>query len=309
MTKPLKNKTAPISAKQSISEAFGIILRHNFEYMQSWAEAAYLGKDIEGVHQVRVAFRRMRSTMVLFRKAIPREITDPWSTEMRWIASEMGPARDLDVFIDEGLREMAGKIPLTEGEQKLMDLALKQQKEAYVRVRAMFDGERYKTFEKDFDLWLTNCGWFQADLSAPVRAKLNTSIRIYAAKVLNKRVTKVLQAGERKDQMSIDELHQLRIEGKKLRYATDFFSPMFGESGMAEFNSHLKSLQGLLGTMNDVSVMPGLIDGLLEGIKDVDTIKYAGAAIGWRAREYEEVRGELDARWTAFSNTAFPWLK
>ncbi|MBF0445929.1 MAG: hypothetical protein HQL68_10100 [Magnetococcales bacterium] len=61
--------------------------------------------------------------------------------------------------------------------------------------------------------------------------------------------------------------------------------------------------------MNDVSVMPGLIDGLLEGVKDVDTIKYAGAAIGWRAREYEEVRGELDARWTAFSSTAFPWLK
>jgi CHAD domain-containing protein len=309
MNKPLKNKTAPISAKQSISEAFGIILRHNFEYMQSWAETAYAGENIEGVHQVRVAFRRMRSTMVLFRKAIPREITDAMGAEMRWIASEMGPARDLDVFIDEGLKQMVGKIPLTQGEQKLMDLALKQQAQAYVRVRAMFDGKRYKAFVKDFDLWLTNCGWFQEDLPASVRAKLNTPIRLYAAKVLNKRVTKVLQAGEHKNQMSIDELHQLRIEGKKLRYATDFFSPMFGAAGMAEFNAHLKSLQGLLGTMNDVSVMPGLIDGLLVGVKDVDTIKYAGSAIGWRAREYEEVRGELDARWAAFSSTAFPWLK
>ncbi len=309
MDRPKMSKSAPINAKQSISEAFGVILRHNFEYMLSWADIAYDGKDIEGVHQARVAFRRMRSALVLFRKAIPREITDPWGQEMRWIASEMGPARDLDVFIDEGLEEMAGKIPLGDGEKKLMEIAQKHRAEAYVRVRAMFDGDRYKTFVKDFDVWLNDYGWFQEDLPASVREKLNGSIRKYAAKVLNKRVTKVLQTGEHKSKMSIEELHDLRIEGKKLRYATEFFSPMFSGPGMTEFNAHLKSLQGLLGTMNDVSVMPGLLEGLLKGVDDLETIEFAGAAVGWRAREYEEVRGELDQRWDAFAGTAFPWLK
>ncbi len=48
MDQPKKSKTAPITDKQTISEAFGVILRHNFEYMQSWAATAYDGKDIEG---------------------------------------------------------------------------------------------------------------------------------------------------------------------------------------------------------------------------------------------------------------------
>ncbi|MBF0454910.1 MAG: CHAD domain-containing protein [Magnetococcales bacterium] len=309
MDQPLKNKAAPILAKQTISEAFGVILRHNFDYMLSWVPAAYDGKDIEGVHQVRVAFRRMRSALVLFRKAVPREITDSWGEEMKWIASEMGPARDLDVFIDEGLEQMAGKIPLESGEEKFVVIAHAHRAKAYERVRAMFDGDRYKSFVKNFDIWLNEFGWFQEDLSPAVRAKLNTTIRLYAAKTLNKRVTKVLQAGERKNEMSIDELHQLRIEGKKLRYASNFFSPMFEGEGMDSFNAHLKSLQGLLGTMNDVSVMPGLIQGLLDGVDDVETHQFAGAAIGWRAREYEEVRGELESRWDAFAGTAFPWLK
>ncbi|MBF0358753.1 MAG: CHAD domain-containing protein [Magnetococcales bacterium] len=309
MKKPLKKSSAAINANQTISEAFGVILRHNLEYMLSWADVAYAGDDIEGVHQVRVAFRRMRSALVLFRKAIPREITDPWGNEMRWIASELGPARDLDVFIDEGLNQMSGKIPLEAGEVKFKAIAVEHQAKAYERVRAMFDSERYKRFVSDFDAWLTNCGWFQEDMPSTVRSKLNTSIRIYAAKVLNKRVTKVLQTGEDKHNMTSEELHQLRIEGKKLRYATDFFSSLFDASSMANFNTHLKSLQGLLGTMNDVSVMPGLVEGLLDGVDDSDTNQYAGASIGWRAREYEEVRGELDKRWDAFASTAFPWLK
>jgi CHAD domain-containing protein len=309
MNRPKMSKTAPINAKQTISEAFGVVLRHNFDYMLGWAELAYDGKDIEGVHQARVAFRRMRSALVLFRKAIPREITDKWGQEMRWIASEMGPARDLDVFIDEGLDQMDSKIPMESGEKKFMAIAVKHRAEAYEKVRAMFDGDRYKNFVKDFDVWLTDCGWFQEDMSASARARLNTSVRLYAAKVLNKRVTKVLQIGEHKSEMSSEELHELRIEGKKLRYASDFFSPMFSSQGMSEFNAHLKRLQGLLGTMNDVSVMPGLVGGLLKGVDDSDVNQYAGAAIGWRAREYEDVRGELDERWDAFASTAFPWLK
>lgn len=309
MDQPMNSKTAQITARQNISEAFALILRHNFDYMLSWAPIAYEGSDIEGVHQVRVAFRRMRSALVLFRKVVPREISDPWGVEMRWIASELGPARDLDVFIDEGLQQMSGKIPLAVGEQKLAAIAKEHQGVAYEKVRAMFDSDRYKNFCRDFDLWINNCGWYQEDLKSSVRARLNTSIRLYAAKVLNKRVTKVLQTGERKNEMVSEELHQLRIEGKKLRYATDFFSPMFSPGGMSEFNAHLKSLQGLLGTMNDVSVMPGLLEGLLKDVTDFETIQYAGSVIGWRAREYEEVRGELESRWDAFASTAFPWLK
>ena len=304
---PAISKVVPIRAKQTIDEAFGTILRYNFDYMLGWAPIAYSREDIEGVHQVRVAFRRMRSALVIFRKAIPRHITDPVGVEMKWIAGELGPARDLDVFIDEGLDSMAGKIPLPKGEEGLRAIALKHRDQAYDNLRAMMDGERYKKFVTDFDLWLKERVWFQSEMSADTRIKLGRKIRVYAIKVLDKRVSKVMQTGEHIDQMSEEELHQLRIECKKLRYATEFFIPIFAQKKMAEFTLHLKGLQGLLGTMNDVAVMPTLLGALLKDTEDRETSQFAGALIGWRARQYEEVRNKLHDHWTTFANSVLPW--
>ncbi len=309
MAMPTISKSTPISAKQSTSEAFGAILRHNFDYMLSWAPIAYSREDIEGVHQARVAFRRMRSALTLFRKAIPRHITDSVGVEMKWIASEMGPARDLDVFIDEGLEEMAGKIPIADGEKKLGKIAISHRDRAYERLRTTMDGDRYKQFLEDFDRWLANNGWFQEEMSAETRVALGKGIRTYAVKVMDKRLAKVTQGGSNIMTLPDVQLHELRIECKKLRYATEFFSTLFDRKGMAEFTLLLKGLQGLLGTLNDVAVMPGLMEQLLDDVEDPHTIQYAGALIGWRARQYEEVRGRLQGSWTNFANAPLPWSK
>ncbi len=307
MSMPTISKSTPIREDQSTSEAFGAILRHNFDYMRSWAPIAYSREDIEGVHQARVAFRRMRSALTLFRKAIPRHITDPVGTEMRWIASEMGPARDLDVFIDEGLEEMAGKIPIADGEKKLLEIAINHRDRAYERLREMMDSDRYKKFLEDFDKWLTDNGWFQEEMPAETRVALGRNIRPYAAKVMDKRLAKVTIAGSNIMELPDVQLHELRIECKKLRYATEFFSPLFDRKGMAEFTALLKGIQGLLGVLNDVAVMPGLVEKLLEGVEDRHTIQYAGALVGWRARQYEEIRGQLQGAWTNFANAPLPW--
>ena len=105
---PTKSKTpAPVTADQSVSEAFATIMRHNFEYLLTWEDAARSWEDIEGVHQFRVTIRRMRSALSLFRDAIPKSVRNHWSDELRWVAGEMGIARDLDVFISEGLSAVA----------------------------------------------------------------------------------------------------------------------------------------------------------------------------------------------------------
>lgn len=307
MAIPSVSKGIPLSRKQSTNQAFEGILQHNFNYMVGWAPVAYSREGIEGVHQVRVAFRRMRSALVLFRKAIPREITDSYGVEMKWIAGELGPARDLDVFIDEGLEAMAGKIPLVSGEKKMMDLAIQHRDRAYEKVRALMDGKRYQTFITGFEEWVKNHGWYQEEMPGATRKKLGHSVQTYAVITMKKRLSKVLLAGERLEEMSDEELHQLRIECKKLRYATEFFNALFDKESMGRFTLQLKGVQGLLGVLNDVAVMPGLLDSLLEGVDDPEVIQYAGALIGWRARQFEEVRGLLSGHWSVFSRTAIPW--
>ncbi len=309
MTLPSIRKAVVLSHRQSVNEAFEAILRHNFDDVLRWMPVAYSREDIEGVHQVRVALRRLRSAVSLFRKAIPRAITDPWNEEMRWVASEFGPTRDLDVFITEGLAGLTGKVLLPEGENKMHDLASRHQDAAYARLCLLIDSDRYKTFATNFDQWIKVRGWFQVDMPSDTRAYMGTSIVPYAKRVLSKRMSVVLAAGASLESLSGEELHQLRIECKKLRYATEFFSALFDNKGMAEFVLQLKEVQTLLGVMNDVAVMPHLLDGLLEGSKDPDLLRYAGALIGWRSYQSADIRKQLIAPWKLFSRTASPWQK
>ncbi|MBF0160767.1 MAG: CHAD domain-containing protein [Magnetococcales bacterium] len=309
MALPPIKKAIVLSPKQSVNEAFAAILRHNFDDMVQWIPVAYDRQDIEGVHQVRVALRRLRSAISIFRKAIPRTITDPWNEEMRWVASEFGPARDLDVFIAEGLTEVAGKLPLPGGEEKIRALALQHQDAAYARLRLLLDSDRYKAFATHFDQWITVHGWFQVDMPSEVRANMGTGIVRYAKTVLGKRMSVALATGASLESLSDEALHQLRIECKKLRYATEFFSALFDPKGMAEFTLQLKNVQGLLGVMNDVAVMPHLLDSLLAGNNDPEAMRYAGALIGWRGYQSADIRKQLAAPWKQFSRTVSPWRK
>ena len=63
---------------------------------------AVLDRQVEGVHQMRVAFRRLRSGLKLFRSLIPREASGGHLDDLRWLNGFLGPARDWDVFLQEG---------------------------------------------------------------------------------------------------------------------------------------------------------------------------------------------------------------
>jgi CHAD domain-containing protein len=93
----------PLPRGMTVSAALAEILRHNFEDMTQWEVTARSWDDIEGVHQMRVTSRRMRAALSSFRSAVPKGISRHWSEELGWVASQLGRARDLDVFIAEGL--------------------------------------------------------------------------------------------------------------------------------------------------------------------------------------------------------------
>jgi CHAD domain-containing protein len=303
MTKKTKGPT-PIHTQQTVSEAFGAILLHNFNYLSAWEEEARSWTDIEGVHQMRVAFRRMRSALRVFRSAIPHPVTAHWADEMRWLANQLGPARDLDVFIAEGLELMAEKIPLP-GQEKLAALAQQHRAQAYENVRLMLDSDRYACFKQDFNTWLETQAWLEGGLQDKHRRRLASNVVPFARKLLDKQERQVQAAGGHVNQDSAQEMHQLRIECKKLRYAAEFFNSLF--KGMDGFISHLKRLQDLLGVMHDVAVMHHLLEELLAGQSDPELLQYAGGLVGWRTRQYYEIKDSCNDRWEEFVGAKHPW--
>jgi CHAD domain-containing protein len=305
---PTKSKTPPpINAEQSASDAFAAILRHNYEGMLGWQQSARTWDDIEGVHQMRVAFRRMRSAVSLFRDAIPRQATGVWGEEMRWIAGELGPARDLDVFITEGLGPVAELLPLP-GADRLRLVAEERRAQTYrEQVVAMLDSERFEHFREHFPTWLDAREWEQVPLKKKQAKRLHSGVVGYARRLLDKQERRVLAAGTHVNRDDAAEMHRLRIECKKLRYAAEFFLPLF--HGMDVFIGHMKGLQDLLGTMNDVSVTHRLLDDLLAGSNDHALLIFAGGLVGWRSCEFRHMLLGFDHHWEEMVEAKHPWWK
>ncbi len=255
---------------------------------------------------MRVIFRRMRSATATFRSAVPKESTSYWADEMRWLAGQLGEARDLDVFIDEALGAVRGKLKLP-GAEELLTLAESRRAESYEKVRSMLDGERYAQFKDGFSAWLTDSGWAVGETGKKKRARLNSDIVPFARKALDKQERQVLSHGAHVDVNSASEMHQLRIECKKMRYAAEFFSPIF--SGLDLFMGHMRGLQDLLGVMNDVAVMGVLLEDLIAGSPNHQAAEYAGGVVGWRTREYYELLQSFDDRWNEFVQAKNPWWK
>jgi CHAD domain-containing protein len=297
---------ARVRAEQTAEEAFVTILSHHLQYLSEWELAARSWEDIEGVHQVRVTLRRMRSALTIFRPAIPKAATAGWAKEMRWAAGETGLARDLDVFITEALGAVSGKLELP-GEQKLAEIAERHRHMAYERVRTMLDSERYGRLKQDFPIWLGQKGWREGGVSAKHLKRLEAPVVTFARKVLDKHERRVLAAGTNVDPLSAEQMHRLRIECKKLRYAAEFLTPLF--LGMEGFIGHMKGLQDLLGVIHDVVVMRNLFERMLEGESDPEALQYAGGLVGWKACQNEHLKAGLDERWEDFHNAKHPWWK
>jgi len=299
-------KHAHLDSHIEVSQAIQTILRHQLDYLTEWEDVARSPDDIEGVHQTRVAFRRMRSALTIFRQAIPKSVTSAWGQQMSELAGQLGKARDLDVFIDEALGRILGRLPLP-GEEQLEVLVRQHRDRAYEGVRTMLDSEAYARFKQEFGAWVDGREWEKAELKDKQRKRLQGNLASFARKVLDRQERRVLEAGTHVNKHSAEEMHRLRIECKKLRYAAEFFLPLF--DGMVEFIGHMKGIQDLLGVMNDVVVMRGLLDEVLEGVQEPEPPAYAGGIIGWRTCTYHQLLESFDERWEELVEAKHPWWK
>src|SRR5947207_10766613 len=112
-------------------QAFETIVRRNLGHLLTNERAAREGHDPEGVHQVRLAVRRLRSVLSLFRSVLPADTVASLNEELKWLAREMSAARDLDVFVDELLRPVQAAFAADADLAALEAMARTRRGEAY----------------------------------------------------------------------------------------------------------------------------------------------------------------------------------
>jgi CHAD domain-containing protein len=302
---PARTKTYPaLEFGQTTSEGLSAIFQHDFQRLLAWEGTARSWDDIEGVHQVRVSFRRMRSALSVFSRVLAPESRRGWSTQMKELVEVTGRARDLDVLLSEGLDEF-GDGDSHPGAAAFRDAIEEQRARAYVQVRQVLDSHSYADFKQSFAAWFGAREWEADDLPAKRRMWLNMGITSMARQVLFKSDEKVFDLLENANLNDPVDMHRLRIAGKKLRYGSEFFYHLFDD--MHGFIAHLKGMQDDLGVMHDFAVTPVLIGEALGERVSPAMRSYAEALLLRRSRENQARQRGFLQHWQAFSSAARPW--
>ena len=101
----------PLSKKMTAREALRVCAGECLAQIRGNEAAVYDGADPEGVHQMRVAVRRLRALVSCFKPLLSAPAREDLSTELRWLQNSLGGARDWDVFVEETLTPLKARVP------------------------------------------------------------------------------------------------------------------------------------------------------------------------------------------------------
>jgi inorganic triphosphatase YgiF len=267
----------------AIGDAFQKIARNTLAAIATNAAVLREAPTPEAVHQLRVAARRLRSGLATFRPVVEDAHYETVKGELRWLAKSLDNARNLDVFAGEVLAPAEVMEAPPKGLGVLHAAVEAARESARKDAGEAAASQRFRALMIDATAWVETGEWLGGLAAAePARA--------YAARILDRRLKKLLRRGRKLETRDDAARHAVRIEAKKLRYAAEGFASLYSEKKVDRFVGRLKGLQDDLGALNDIATAEPLIASLdlnseaafaageLEGLKLADKDKLIARA-------------------------------
>jgi len=268
-------------------------------------DCVLLDCHIEGVHQMRVALRRMRAAITTYKKWLPVGCYEDLSSHLKMAGSVLGPARDLDVFLNEILPGLESGLESPSALNILRTKAQKRREASYARVRQFIHSADYAQLLTDALFWVGTTPWVVLG-----KNPLAVSATSTAATVLARHQKKLFKLGKGLDKMPSEQRHQLRIAIKKARYAAEFFEPLFQKKQAGPYLRRLRALQDGLGHMNDLATAQHLMADFSRGAQgqNAQALNRAGGLVeGWYSHAQKSREDGLLAAWAAFTKGKVFW--
>ncbi len=246
----------------AMPEAGRKILRYHFLQMLLHEPGTRLGEDIEELHDMRVATRRMRAAFEVFGEYFEGKKVKSIRKGLRNTGRALGAVRDLDVIFEKAEHylinldetQRSGISPLIE----LWQAELQTAREAML---AYLDSQAYQNFVYETNEFVNSPGLgavaFQMDNPQPYRVREVAPIMIYS------RLGAVRAFDQVISNATFEQLHELRIRYKYLRYTVEFFREVLGVESKTVIE-HIKGVQDHLGDLNDANVACQMLQGFLE---------------------------------------------
>jgi triphosphatase len=314
---PVDGEPIALTADVTWARAFRIVARACL-YQIAANENPVRRGDAEGVHQMRIGVRRLRTTISLFKDMLAGAQTEAMKSELKWLTGELGPARELDVFVNRVVNQSKDQASVAGLGAVAADFG-KQRGQALERAAEGVGSPRFRQLVLDAAAWIAIGEWSRSEneLKSSMRERL---IADAASEELSRRTKKIHKQGRHLAELDAQHLHKLRIRVKKLRYATEFFAGAFSSAEKAarrrtKFLVKLKAMQDALGDINDIRVHQGLAKQTIKSQAGARKQRdrrargafAAGRLSGREAARFASVMKEAERAYAAFAKTASFW--
>jgi CHAD domain-containing protein len=241
-----------LSAKDSFAEAGRRILKRHLEQLVSRQYGLPYNADVEFVHEMRVATRRLRAAMRIFRGAFADRFR-PQTERLRTLADLLGAARDADVFL-QFLQRYVAKCPkkCRSLATQLAETESRARRQHYRHLVDACGSAELQGFLRRLHHALGQPVGERGGL-VPKTSKAAQPLAEATSRALRKRFRAVMKFGGGVEILSDNWQHQLRIACKKLRYAAEFFAEIYPPE-LQNLIDTMVRMQDRLGAAHDLDV-------------------------------------------------------
>ncbi|GEO82373.1 CYTH and CHAD domain-containing protein [Pararhodospirillum oryzae] len=305
--RPVAPPPAPavaLAAGTPVEEALAVLSHAALADLLSQAPRVEGDTPVDGVHQTRVALRRLRAVVSLFEDAVAGPDTLAVREDLRWLMGTLGPLRDADVLTETLLPTLAPFLAGEAGWPALLAAAHARRQALRAEARAALEAPRFTTLALRAFAWIGQGHWRRDPARAAWRA---LPLGPIADDALARRWRRARRAGREFDTLSVAQRHALRVTLKRLRYTLENLGPLYPGKATRDTVRALKAVQDALGDANDIAVARQALSRLAEASGDPALAFVAGRASGLIEARLPDVETRARAAWQAFAALTPAW--